>query len=83
MMTSERSILNHIDELVAEEHQLRSRHRGGEGLSDAERDRMGELEVQLDQAWDLLRQRRARAEFGDDPQGASERPPGEVETYLQ
>jgi Rad3-related DNA helicase len=83
MMTSERSILNHIDELVAEEHQLRSRHRSGEGLTDAERDRMGELEVQLDQAWDLLRQRRARAEFGDDPQGASERPPGEVETYLQ
>ena len=39
--------------------------------------------MQLDQAWDLLRQRRARAEFGDDPEGASERPPGEVETYLQ
>jgi hypothetical protein len=83
MMTSERSILNHIDELVAEEHQLRSRHQGGEGLTDAERERMAELEVQLDQAWDLLRQRRARAEFGDNPEGANERPPGEVETYLQ
>ena len=82
-MTSERSILNHIDELVAEEHQLRSRHRSGEGLTDAERDRMGELEVQLDQAWDLLRQRRAKAEFGDDPDNAEERPAGEVETYLQ
>jgi hypothetical protein len=82
-MTSERSILSHIDELVAEEHQLRSRHSGGEGLTDAERGRMAELEVQLDQAWDLLRQRRARAEFGDDPAGANERPPGEVETYLQ
>jgi hypothetical protein len=83
MMTSERSILDHIDEMVAEEHGLRSRHSGGEGLSDAERQRMRELEVQLDQAWDLLRQRRAKAEFGDDPANASERPPDEVETYLQ
>jgi len=82
-MTSERSILNHIDELVAEEHTLRSRHTGGQGLTDAERERMAELEVPLDQAWDLLRQRRARSEYGDDPEGASERPPGEVETYLQ
>jgi hypothetical protein len=82
-MTSERSILNHIDELVAEEHDLRSRHRGGEGLTDAERERMAELEVQLDQAWDLLRQRRARAEYGDDPEHVTERPPDEVETYLQ
>jgi hypothetical protein len=82
-MTSDRSILHHIDELVAEEHQLRSRHRGGEGLSDAERERMQELEVQLDQAWDLLRQRRAKAEYGDDPGNAEQRPPGEVETYLQ
>jgi Protein of unknown function (DUF2630) len=82
-MTSERSILNHIDELVAEEHRLRSRHTGGQGLTDAERERMAELEVQLDQAWDLLRQRRARSEYGDDPEGAAERPPGEVETYLQ
>ena len=82
-MTSERSILNHIDELVAEEHQLRTRHRGGEGLTDAERERMAELEVQLDQAWDPLRQRRARAEFGGDPENASERSPGDVETYLQ
>ena len=82
-MTSERSILSHIDELVAEEHQLRSRHRSGEGLTDAERDRMGELEVQLDQAWDLLRQRRARSEFGENPDNAEPRDPGEVETYLQ
>jgi Protein of unknown function (DUF2630) len=82
-MTSERSILDHIDELVAEEHTLRSRHRGGEGLTDAERDRMREVEVQLDQAWDLLRQRRAKTEFGDDPENAAERGPGEVETYLQ
>jgi hypothetical protein len=81
-MTSERSILDHIDELVAEEHQLRGRHHG-EGLTDAERERMQQLEVQLDQAWDLLRQRRARAEYGDNPDNATERDAGDVETYLQ
>ena len=78
----DRSILSHIHELVAEEKALRSRHTG-DGLDDAEQDRMHRLEVELDQAWDLLRQRRAKAEYGDDPDNAEERPPGEVETYLQ
>jgi hypothetical protein len=78
----DRSILAHINELVAEEKALRSRHTG-EGLDDADRERMHQLEVELDQAWDLLRQRRARAEFGDDPDNAEERPAAEVETYLQ
>ena len=82
-MTSERSILDHIDALVAEAHQLRARRSSGEGLTDAERERMRELEVQLAQAWDLLRQRRAKAEYGDDPENAAERPASEVETYLQ
>jgi predicted nuclease with TOPRIM domain len=82
-MTSERSILTHIDELVAEEHGLRAKHSSGEGLTDDERERMRRLEVELDQAWDLLRQRRAKSEFGDDPENATERGPGEVETYLQ
>lgn len=80
---NERSILSHIDELVGEEHQLRSRHDSGDGLTDAERQRMQQLEVELDQAWDLLRQRRAKAEFGDDPDNATERDAAEVETYLQ
>lgn len=79
---NERSILSHIDELVDEEHQLRSRH-SGEGLTDTEQERMKQLEVELDRAWDLLRQRRARSEFGDDPDNASERDAAEVETYLQ
>ena len=79
---NERTILQHIDELVAEEHQLRSRHTG-DGLGDDERERMRQLEVELDQAWDLLRQRRARSEFGENPDNAEQRDPGEVETYLQ
>jgi hypothetical protein len=78
----DRSILSHIHELVAEEKSLRSRHTG-DGLDDTERERMHQLEVELDQAWDLLRQRRAKAEYGDDPDNADERPAGEVETYLQ
>jgi hypothetical protein len=78
----DRSILSHIHELVAEEKALRTRHTG-DGLDDAERDRMHQLEIELDQAWDLLRQRRAKAEYGDDPDNAEERDPGEVETYLQ
>jgi Protein of unknown function (DUF2630) len=82
MSESERSILSHIDELVAEEHELRSRHQG-DGLTDTERERMQKLEVELDRTWDLLRQRRARSEFGANPDGAEERPADEVETYLQ
>ena len=83
-MTTERTILSHIDELVAEEHELRARHGGGgEGLTDTERERMRQVEVELDQAWDLLRQRRAKAQYGNDPDSATERPAGEVETYLQ
>ena len=78
----DRSILSHINELVAEEKALRSRQ-SGDGLDDADRQRMQQLEVELDQAWDLLRQRRAKAEYGDDPDNAEQRPAGEVETYLQ
>jgi hypothetical protein len=78
----ESSIMSHISELVAEEHQLRARH-VGEGLSDLERARLQAVEEDLDQCWDLLRQRRAKAEFGADPDSAEARPAGEVESYLQ
>ena len=78
----ERKILSHIDELVTEEKELRNRHTGV-GLDDAERERLNQLEVELDRAWDLLRQRRAKAEFGDDPDNAEPRSAAEVETYLQ
>ena len=44
---------------------------------------MHRVEVELDQAWDLLRQRRAKTQYGDDPENATERDPSEVETYLQ
>jgi hypothetical protein len=78
----EKTILSHISELVAEEHDLRSRHGSG-GLEDAERERLRAVEVELDQTWDLLRQRRAKAEFGENPDNVEERDAAEVETYLQ
>jgi Protein of unknown function (DUF2630) len=80
--TDDKTILAHIDELIAEEKQLRATHLG-HGLTGSDRDRLQHLEVQLDQAWDLLRQRRALEEIGSDPEAANERPSGEVEGYLQ
>jgi hypothetical protein len=75
-------IIANIDELIAEEHRLRSRAVGG-GLSGRERARVREVEEQLDQCWDLLRQRRARREFGENPDTAQPRPVREVESYQQ
>lgn len=74
------TILGHISQLVDEEKQLRA---ANHGLSSDDRRRLQHVEEQLDQAWDLLRQRRAREETGDDPDAAHERSVNEVEGYLQ
>ncbi|MFE6227096.1 MULTISPECIES: DUF2630 family protein [unclassified Streptomyces] len=71
-------ILDDIGALVEEERALRQRTGG---LLPEERTRLAELEVRLDQCWDLLRQRRAKAEFGEDPDTATLRPASEVESY--
>ena len=72
-------ILTRITKLVDEEHALAS-----DDESPAERqERRQQIEAQLDQCWDLLRQRQARREFGVDPEGAKARPIPEVEGYLQ
>jgi uncharacterized protein DUF2630 len=75
----EKDIFGRINELVEEEHKLRE---SGEH-TDEERARMSELEAHLDQAWDLLRQRRARRQYGEDPEDAQARPEPQVEGYLQ
>jgi hypothetical protein len=72
----DRDILQHIRGLVDEEHALRS-----SGHPDS--DRLRHLEEQLDQYWDLLRQRRARREFDQDPADASVRSESTVEHYQQ
>jgi hypothetical protein len=73
-------LIQQIDKLVDEERELRSREGG---MSDEDRARLQQVEVQLDQCWDLLRQRRARAEFGENPDDAHVRPPEVVERYQQ
>ncbi|MFJ2031055.1 DUF2630 family protein [Streptosporangium sp. NPDC087985] len=76
-------ILTHIHELITEEHGLRQRLASGGISSHEENNRISQLEEALDQAWDLLRQRRARREFGEDPESAGPRPIEEVEDYSQ
>jgi uncharacterized protein DUF2630 len=71
-----------IEQLVDEEHALWQREAAG-GASDADRHRLGELKVALDQCWDLLRQRRALREAGLDPEAADVRDPQVVEHYQQ
>ncbi|HEY5355119.1 MAG TPA: DUF2630 family protein [Streptosporangiaceae bacterium] len=79
----DKEILGHIDELIQTEHELRTRVAEGQLSSDEERSRLRQVEESLDQCWDLLRQRRARREFGEDPGGSEGRPASEVEGYLQ
>jgi hypothetical protein len=71
-----------IEQLVAEEHELWERESAGNG-SEADRQRLQELKVSLDQCWDLLRQRRALRDVNRDPDGADLRKPDVVEHYEQ
>ncbi len=75
-------IVRRIGELADEEHHLERSHVGG-GLSEKEQARLQDLEVALDQCWDLLRQRRARRHAGQDPDEAAVRPEQVVEGYQQ
>ncbi|MFB6715382.1 MULTISPECIES: DUF2630 family protein [unclassified Streptomyces] len=77
----EHDIIDSIGGLVSEERDLRNRSDRESGLTADERIRLRTVEVRLDQCWDLLRQRRALSEFGDDPSAAKVRPPAEVEGY--
>jgi Protein of unknown function (DUF2630) len=78
----DQQVLDRIDQLVKEEEALLHRHEG-EGLGDDEHARLQELQVQLDKAYDYLRQRRALRRAGDDPDDASMRDGGTVESYEQ
>jgi Protein of unknown function (DUF2630) len=79
----EHEILQQVRDLVDSEHELRARAAAGELSTEDEQTQLRQLEEALDQAWDLLRQRRARSEFGANPDGAAQRPVSEVEGYLQ
>ena len=75
--TTDQTVLNHIEQLVAEEKTLY--HKGE--ISDAERQRLAAINVELDRCWDLLRQRRGLREFGKNPDDAEVRPARTVENY--
>ncbi len=88
-MPDDQSIRERIGDLVQEEHRLgeqlarheitpNARH---EITPNEEQERLRSLEVELDQCWDLLRQRAAKREFGEDPESAEVRPPDVVERY--
>jgi len=78
----DQEILDHINALVEEEHDLRGREETAV-LLQADADRLASIEVQLDRFWDLLRQRRARRDAGQDPDDTSMRPADIVEHYQQ
>ncbi len=79
---TDKDILGHINALVEEEHDLRAREETAV-LMPADAERLASIEVQLDRFWDLLRQRRARRDAGQDPEEASLRPADVVEHYQQ
>jgi hypothetical protein len=74
-------VLEHIERLVGEEDALYARAADGEGMDQEQRRRLRDVQVHLDQCWDLLRQRQARREYGLDPDEATVRPPETVEGY--
>ncbi|MFE9096833.1 DUF2630 family protein [Streptomyces sp. NPDC007264] len=74
-------ILARITAMVDEEHALRDALSAGRIDSETEQERLARLERALDQCWDLLRQRRAKTEFGGNPNDARVRPSSQVENY--
>jgi fucose permease len=80
---NDKDILEKINGLMQTEHELRGELAAGRLSSEQERERLRSAEEALDQCWDLLRQRRARREFGEDPDSAAQRPSVEVEGYQQ
>ncbi len=75
--TTDKTVLEYIQHLVAEEKKLYAQGT----MSDAERDQLAKINVELDQCWDLLRQRRALREFGRNPDEAEVRSAAIVENY--
>lgn len=80
-MPEDIDIQQRIKGLIDEEHGLRSRLGDGQISVEEENQRLSRIEVELDQCWDLLRQRRARREFGQNPQDAQVRDAATVENY--
>ena len=80
---NDEEVIKRIGSLVEEEHALERSLASGTGATDDSDARLRELEVALDQCWDLLRQRRARRHSGDNPDEAAVRAADVVERYQQ
>jgi Protein of unknown function (DUF2630) len=80
-MADDASIHQHISALVQEERELRGRLAAGQISREEEHARLRDVEVRLDQYWDLLRQRNARREYDESPDDAEVRPERVVENY--
>ena len=80
---NDKEIMSRITELIDTEHELRSQLQRGDLSSEQERERLRSTEEALDQCWDLLRQRRAKREYGESVDDATARPVSEVEGYQQ
>jgi hypothetical protein len=86
MASDDESIAARIERLVAEERDLRNREqvdRANEEQLESDQERLRSVEIELDRCWDLLRQRRAKEEFGQDPNDAQVRGADTVERYQQ
>lgn len=79
---TDNDVHSHIEELVAEEHRLFDAA-AQRSLDDTERQRLADVQLELDRFYDLLRQRRAREEFGQSVDSAHLRAETTVESYLQ
>jgi hypothetical protein len=78
---ADEDVIGSINQLANEEHELFQKEARGEA-SDADRARLKDLQVSLDQCWDLLHQRRARRAAGQNPEEAEVRPESVVEGYV-
>ena len=65
-MDDDRDLIEHIEQLAHEEHELFGRESRGEA-SAKQRARLKEIEGELESSYDLLRARRARRAAGLDP----------------
>jgi hypothetical protein len=81
-MADDLDIRHHISELVSTERSLRAQLAAGEISTDVEHEQLRRVENELDQCWDLLRQRQALRDSGGDPNAAAARSEGTVEGYL-
>ncbi len=74
---NDQAVMMDIKRLVGEEHRLFEQG----SLDDADSQRLAAVQVELDQSWDLLRQRRALREMGQNVSDAHVRPAEVVLTY--